>query len=83
MTVEERRKKMIELSEETRKQYEEFSVIMHGQPDLLSFIDDPNCTTIRNGKICKTYCIQNEGDCKTCSLSNYERDCKNNVYIND
>ena len=25
-----------------------------------------------------TYCTQNEGDCPTCSLSSYGRDCKNN-----
>jgi len=25
------------------------------------------------------YCVQNEGDCKTCSLVNYGRDCQNNV----
>lgn len=24
------------------------------------------------------YCTQNNGDCKTCSLVNYGRDCKNN-----
>ena len=26
----------------------------------------------------KTYCTQNKGDCKTCSLVNYGRDCRNN-----
>lgn len=26
----------------------------------------------------KTYCTQNNGDCTTCSLTNYGRDCKNN-----
>ena len=26
----------------------------------------------------KNYCTQNEGDCKTCSLTNYNRDCRNN-----
>lgn len=26
----------------------------------------------------KDYCTQNNGDCKTCSLSNYGRDCENN-----
>lgn len=26
----------------------------------------------------KTYCTQNNGDCKTCSLVNYGRDCHNN-----
>jgi hypothetical protein len=26
----------------------------------------------------KTYCTQNNGDCSTCSLSNYNRDCQNN-----
>lgn len=25
------------------------------------------------------YCVQNDGDCKTCSLVNYGRDCQNNV----
>jgi hypothetical protein len=25
------------------------------------------------------YCIQNDGDCKTCSLVNYGRDCQNNI----
>ena len=25
-----------------------------------------------------TYCTQNDGDCKTCSLVNYGRDCRNN-----
>ena len=25
----------------------------------------------------KTYCTQNRGDCMTCSLSNYNRDCHN------
>jgi len=26
----------------------------------------------------KTYCTQNNGDCKTCSLVNYGRDCQDN-----
>ena len=26
----------------------------------------------------KDYCTQNKGDCQTCSLSNYGRDCQNN-----
>jgi hypothetical protein len=26
----------------------------------------------------KLYCTQNNGDCKTCSLSNYGLDCQNN-----
>ncbi|MFZ5352761.1 MAG: hypothetical protein ACOZCL_08560 [Bacillota bacterium] len=26
----------------------------------------------------KPYCTQNNGDCSTCSLSNYNRDCQNN-----
>jgi len=26
----------------------------------------------------KLYCTQNNGDCKTCSLVNYNRDCQNN-----
>lgn len=25
----------------------------------------------------KDYCTQNQGDCKTCSLSSYNRDCRN------
>jgi hypothetical protein len=26
----------------------------------------------------KPYCVQNNGDCKTCSLVSYNRDCNNN-----
>jgi len=26
----------------------------------------------------KNYCTQNNGDCSTCSLVNYNRDCRNN-----
>lgn len=26
----------------------------------------------------KPYCVQNDGDCSTCSLSSYGRDCMNN-----
>jgi hypothetical protein len=26
----------------------------------------------------KSYCTQNNGDCSTCSLSSYGRDCRNN-----
>lgn len=26
----------------------------------------------------KSYCTQNNGDCNSCSLSNYGRDCRNN-----
>jgi len=26
----------------------------------------------------KVYCTQNQGDCSTCSLKNYGRDCQNN-----
>jgi len=26
----------------------------------------------------KPYCTQNNGDCSTCSLANYNRDCQNN-----
>ena len=29
----------------------------------------------------KEYCTQNNGDCKTCSLANYGRDCKNNIRL--
>ena len=25
----------------------------------------------------KSYCTQNDGDCQTCSLGNYDRDCQN------
>jgi len=28
--------------------------------------------------MCKSYCTQNDGDCGTCSLKNYGRDCQNN-----
>lgn len=31
------------------------------------------------GLIRKYYCTQNGGDCKTCSLVNYGRDCHNNT----
>jgi len=27
----------------------------------------------------KNYCIQNSGNCSTCSLVNYGRDCQNNL----
>jgi hypothetical protein len=30
------------------------------------------------GKTMKPYCTQNNGDCKTCSLVSYNRDCQNN-----
>ena len=30
----------------------------------------------------QAYCTQNNGDCSTCSLVNYGRDCKNNPIIN-
>lgn len=26
----------------------------------------------------KNYCTQNDGDCKSCSLSSYSKDCENN-----
>ena len=26
----------------------------------------------------KDYCVQNDGDCQSCSLVNYGRDCRNN-----
>lgn len=26
----------------------------------------------------KSYCTQNDGDCSTCSLASYNRDCRNN-----
>ena len=28
--------------------------------------------------VMKSYCTQNDGDCSTCSLVNYGRDCQNN-----
>lgn len=31
----------------------------------------------------KIYCTQNDGDCKTCSLVNYGRDCMNVSLVND
>jgi hypothetical protein len=31
----------------------------------------------------KDYCTQNEGDCATCSLLNYGRDCRNNPVQED
>jgi hypothetical protein len=30
----------------------------------------------------KEYCTQNNEDCETCSLSNYNRDCQNNKINN-
>lgn len=30
----------------------------------------------------KSYCTQNSGDCSTCSLVNYGRDCRNNPVNN-
>ena len=29
------------------------------------------------------YCTQNDGDCKSCSLVNYGRDCMNNKIIDE
>jgi hypothetical protein len=29
----------------------------------------------------KDYCTQNKGDCSTCSLVNYNRDCHNNPIV--
>ncbi len=29
------------------------------------------------------YCVQNDGDCQTCSLVNYGRDCQNNPVAQD
>ena len=26
-----------------------------------------------------SYCVQNDGDCESCSLVNYGRDCQNNL----
>ncbi|WP_031517476.1 hypothetical protein [Desulfofalx alkaliphila] len=31
------------------------------------------------GEARKPYCTQNNGDCSTCSLANYNRDCQNNL----
>ena len=28
----------------------------------------------------KVYSIQNDGDCLSCSLASYDRDCHNNIY---
>lgn len=29
-------------------------------------------------RVASGYCVQNDGDCSTCSLVNYGRDCQNN-----
>ena len=31
----------------------------------------------------RTYCTQNDGDCLSCSLSNYGRDCRNLLLMED
>ena len=31
----------------------------------------------------KIYCTQNDGDCETCGLVNYGKDCKNNKIENE
>jgi hypothetical protein len=31
----------------------------------------------------KSYCTQNDGDCMTCSLTNYGRDCQNVLLMED
>ncbi len=31
----------------------------------------------------KSYCTQNNGDCQTCALANYGRDCQNNPITTD
>jgi hypothetical protein len=31
----------------------------------------------------KNYCVQNDGDCSTCSLVNYGKDCRNNPVNNE
>lgn len=43
--------------------------------DLVTFFERHNITWV--GSI-PDYCTQNNGDCKTCSLVNYSRDCMNN-----
>jgi hypothetical protein len=37
--------------------------------------DEPDETAER---AIPAYCVQNDGDCRTCSLRNYGRDCRNN-----
>jgi len=40
--------------------------------DYLEYRGDYDIITV------KSYCTQNNSDCKTCSLVNYSRDCRNN-----
>ena len=40
-------------------------------------VSDEMRAVIRETRI-KSYCTQNNGDCETCSLVNYGRDCENN-----
>lgn len=40
--------------------------------------DDPTDDYVSWDGRMKPYCVQNDGDCQTCSLVNYGRDCQNN-----
>ena len=58
-------------------------VISPEQPAPIRWTDCHICTFIRKQGACqplekRSYCTQNDGDCKTCSLVSYGRDCRNN-----
>ena len=44
-------------------------------------IKDRNLT--KEVKMTKNYCTQNNGECGTCSLVNYSRDCRNVALLTD
>jgi hypothetical protein len=46
-------------------------------------IGEFNSNDLGGKNIMKSYCTQNSGDCSTCSLVNYGRDCRNNPLADD
>lgn len=53
--------------------------ISEGETLIEAYEDALNQLGYQVLRVVKEYCSQNEGNCETCSLVNYSRDCENNI----
>lgn len=71
-----------EMIENRKSHMELLEKVQVGEKDIFDLIDgasvDYDFRTEDGSPLTPEYCTQNDGDCSTCSLVNYGRDCRNN-----
>jgi len=69
----------IKAAEEERGHGNDIYITWYRKSDgMHGFLNPDGNHSISGRNWAKDYCTQNDGDCETCSLVNYGRDCQNN-----